>query len=66
MANKYKRVLIKLSGEALQDKENSAILDVDKLNEVAVAIRDIVDQGVEVCIVVGAGNIWRGRGRLPR
>jgi uridylate kinase len=61
MANKYKRVLVKLSGEALQDKQNSAILDSNKLNEVAVAIKDMVDQGVEVCIVVGAGNIWRGR-----
>lgn len=61
MANKYKRVLVKLSGEALQDKQNIAILDSQKLNEVAVAIKDMVDQGVEVCIVVGAGNIWRGR-----
>ena len=61
MANKYKRVLVKLSGEALQDKQKSAILDSNKLNEVAVAIKDMVDQGVEVCIVVGAGNIWRGR-----
>ena len=61
MANKYKRVLVKLSGEALQDKQNSAILDSQKLNEVAVAIKHMVDQGVEVCIVVGAGNIWRGR-----
>ena len=61
MANKYKRVLVKLSGEALQDKQNSAILDSQKLNEVAIAIKDMVDQGVEVCIVVGAGNIWRGR-----
>lgn len=61
MVNKYKRVLVKLSGEALQDKQNSAILDSNKLNEVAVAIKDMVDQGVEVCIVVGAGNIWRGR-----
>ena len=61
MVNKYKRVLVKLSGEALQDRQNSAILDSNKLNEVAIAIRDMVDQGVEVCIVVGAGNIWRGR-----
>ena len=58
---KYKRVLIKLSGEALQDKENCSILDAKKLNEVALAIKDIVDNGVEVCIVVGAGNIFRGR-----
>ena len=61
MMKKYKRVLIKLSGEALQDKENSAILDAKKLNQVAISIKEIVDSGVEVCIVVGAGNIWRGR-----
>ena len=39
MYNKYNRVLLKLSGEALQDKQNSAILDSNKLNEVAVAIK---------------------------
>ena len=61
MVNKYKRVLVKLSGEELQDRQNSAILDSNKLNEVAIAIRYMVDQWVEVCIVVGAGNIWRGR-----
>ena len=42
---KYKRVLIKLSGEALQDKENCSILDAKKLNEVALAIKDIADNG---------------------
>ena len=45
---KYKRVLIKLSGEALQDKKNSAILDAKKLNEVAMSIKDIVDNGGNV------------------
>ncbi len=58
---KYKRILLKLSGEALADKENSAILGADNLNKVSLAIKDMVNQGVQVCIVVGAGNIWRGR-----
>ena len=58
---KYKRVLLKLSGEALADRENDAILGAFNLNKVSLAIKDMVNQGVEVCIVVGAGNIWRGR-----
>lgn len=58
---KYKRILLKLSGEALADRENDAILGAFNLNKVSLAIKDMVNQGVQVCIVVGAGNIWRGR-----
>lgn len=58
---KYKRVLLKLSGEALSDRENDAILGAYNLNKVSQAIKEMVDQGVQICIVVGAGNIWRGR-----
>lgn len=58
---KYKRVLLKLSGEALSDRENDAILGANNLNKVSLAIKEMVDLGVQVCIVVGAGNIWRGR-----
>ena len=58
---KYKRVLLKLSGEALSDRENVAILGAYNLNKVSQAIKEMVDQGVQICIVVGAGNIWRGR-----
>lgn len=61
MATKYKRVLVKLSGEALADRSENAILGSENLNKTAVAIKDMVDLGVQVCIVVGAGNIWRGR-----
>lgn len=61
MATKYKRVLVKLSGEALADRSDNAILGSENLNKTAVAIKDMVDLGVQVCIVVGAGNIWRGR-----
>ena len=56
----YKRVLLKLSGEAL--KENSdAILSGDALNSMAQMVKDIRSSGVQVCIVIGAGNIWRGK-----
>lgn len=61
MSTKYKRVLVKLSGEALSDREHDAILGAYNLNKVSQAIKDMVDLGVQVCIVVGAGNIWRGR-----
>ena len=56
----YKRVLLKLSGEAL--KENSdAILDGNCLSSMAEMVKSIHDAGVQVCIVIGAGNIWRGK-----
>lgn len=61
MPTKYKRVLVKLSGEALSDREHDAILGAYNLNKASQAIKDMVDLGVQVCIVVGAGNIWRGR-----
>lgn len=58
---KYKRVLLKLSGEALQDKKNNTILDAERLNNVAHAIKAMIDENVEVSVVIGAGNIWRGK-----
>ncbi len=57
---KYHRVLLKLSGEALASKEGG-ILDFDFLPKVAEQIRRCVDAGVQVAVIVGAGNIWRGR-----
>ena len=56
---KYKRVLLKLSGEALSAKDG--ILDFDFMSVVAKQIKRCVDAGVEVAVIVGAGNIWRGR-----
>jgi len=61
MANIYKRVLIKLSGEALADRENDSILGEDNLNSIANVIKNLVADGVGIAIVCGAGNIWRGR-----
>ena len=56
----YKRVLLKLSGEAL--KENSeAILSGQALNNMANMVKAIHEAGIQVCIVIGAGNIWRGK-----
>lgn len=57
---KYRRVLLKLSGEALADK-NGGILDFDFLDRVAGVVKKCVDAGVQVAVIVGAGNIWRGR-----
>lgn len=57
----YKRVLLKLSGEALKDKNGLQIIDVQHLEMMAKAIKSIHDQGIDVCVVIGAGNIWRGK-----
>ncbi|MGM9900273.1 MAG: UMP kinase [Bacilli bacterium] len=54
------RVILKLSGEALSIKGGS-VINAKKVNEVALEIKELVNSGVEVGIVIGAGNIWRGR-----
>ena len=56
---KYKRVLLKLSGEAFSGKENYGI-DASTLTKVAKQIKRVIEMGVGVAIVVGGGNIWRG------
>ena len=56
---KYKRVLLKLSGESLMGKKSFGI-DNQRLNDYAQQIKDIYDAGVEVAIVIGGGNIFRG------
>lgn len=62
MKPKYKRVLLKLSGEALaRDAAPGAIYNFDHLNAICSKVKECVDLGVEVAIVVGAGNIWRGK-----
>lgn len=58
----YKRIVLKISGESLAgDKANGSILDISILNDYAKVIKDLVNEGVQVSIVVGAGNIWRGK-----
>ncbi len=56
---KYKRVLLKLSGEALMGERDYG-LDPATVDRVAAEIKDVVAQGVEVCVVIGGGNIFRG------
>ena len=60
MATKYKRVLYKLSGEALAGEKGFGI-DSETVNKITSQIVEVVKQGVEVAIVVGGGNIWRGK-----
>ncbi len=55
----YKRVLLKVSGEALMGKREYG-LDTDTVNAIAQDVRDVVAMGVEVCLVIGGGNIFRG------
>ena len=57
---KYKRILLKISGEALSGKKGSGF-DFDFTNRISNEIKEIVDMGVQVGLVVGGGNIWRGR-----
>ncbi|WP_459211273.1 UMP kinase [Aquimarina rhabdastrellae] len=56
---KYKRILLKLSGEALMGSRQYGI-DPDRLAEYAQEIKKITDKGVQVAIVIGGGNIFRG------
>ncbi len=56
----YKRVLLKVSGEVLAGKVGHGF-DFDVVSEVCSAVKKITDKGVQVGIVVGGGNFWRGR-----
>ena len=60
MKPKYKRILLKISGEALSGDKGHGF-EADSLVKVARQIKAVSDLGVEVGIVVGGGNIWRGR-----
>lgn len=56
----YKRVLLKLSGEALKDENAMQIFNVKHVNNLALMMKDLHDRGVQLAIVIGGGNIWRG------
>ncbi len=60
MNTKYKRILLKISGEALAGDKGTG-LDTDTLNSVARVVKKCHDSGVEIAVVVGGGNFWRGR-----
>lgn len=61
----YKRILLKLSGEALSGSSGYGI-DVSEAESVASRIKEVHEMGVEVAVVIGAGNIWRGKQGLDR
>ena len=70
---KYKRILLKVSGEALGEKTAAGDgfgLDFKKINAVCASIKECVDMGVQVGLVIGGGNFWRGvkngSGKLQR
>jgi uridylate kinase len=57
---KYKRILLKISGEALQNKEKGLNQDTVILSKVAAQFKQMLDMGAEIAVVVGGGNIFRG------
>ena len=63
----YKRVLLKISGEVLAGDKGSGI-DFDKVLDICRRVKECVDIGVQIAIVVGGGNFWRGRssGKMDR
>ncbi|WP_255882663.1 MULTISPECIES: UMP kinase [unclassified Ruminococcus] len=67
MEPKYKRLLLKLSGESLAGESEHGI-DFDTVLKICRPIKQLVDMGVQVAIVVGGGNFWRGRssGKMDR
>lgn len=60
MEAKYKRVLLKISGEALAGDQKVGINE-EMLKKVALQVKEVTELGVEVAVVVGGGNFWRGR-----
>jgi len=62
---KYKRVLLKLSGESLASPSGFGV-DVSEAESIARQIKKITEMGVEVAVVIGAGNLWRGKQGLDR
>lgn len=60
MNNKYKRILIKLSGEGLVNKEKSLAIDYDLVGDIARQLKQISDRGIQISIVIGGGNFFRG------
>jgi len=57
---KYKRIVLKISGEALKEKGSSDSVSPQIVQRMAASIAEVTKMGVEVAVVVGGGNIWRG------
>ncbi len=60
LEQKYKRILLKISGESLKDDDCSSGIDFKIMDRIAQEIKEASDSGVEVAIVIGGGNFWRG------
>ncbi len=56
----YKRIILKLSGEALSGNTDESF-DNKTINKIVLQIKEVIEKGLEVCVVVGGGNFWRGR-----
>ncbi|MBU4689672.1 UMP kinase [Mycoplasma zalophidermidis] len=57
---KYKRILVKLSGEGLANKSKSLAIDYALVENIARQLKKIVEKGIQVSVVIGGGNFWRG------
>ena len=64
MTIKYKRIVLKLGGEALAGGEGKIGIDVHEAEDLAGKIKAVRDLGVEVALVLGGGNLWRGKAGL--
>ncbi len=64
MAIKYKRILLKVGGEALAGGEGKTGIDVHEAEDLAMRIKGVKALGVEVALVLGGGNLWRGKDGL--
>lgn len=57
----YKRIVLKLSGEALAGDNDNVAFDDSVIHNIIQQVKNVIDKGTQVCIVVGGGNFWRGR-----
>ncbi|HUG11734.1 MAG TPA: UMP kinase [Opitutaceae bacterium] len=57
---KYKRIVLKLSGEVLRGKKSGDAIDPEILTRICSQVKEVHDLGVQVCVVIGGGNIFRG------
>ena len=64
-ASIYRRIVLKLSGEALGGADGQGI-DPDRADEIARKLRSVHDLGVQVAVVIGGGNLWRGTTGIAR
>lgn len=60
LKNKYKRILLKLSGEGLANKSKSLAIDYQLVKRIAKQLKILTEENIEIAIVVGGGNFWRG------